>query len=173
MSFILHALLSPAPFSDTISVYTRMRAPTLTTVSLFFTSEMNSPSAPHLAGHYVVNCKKEGDQHYSLDLRTLQLCHCKEYPATTFLALAPLILSDIEGVHKGLDVTHLNGKFYVFSPRTFGDLHNFLQERRQLQEGLAASIFRQIVLLVRDAHRKNVVLRDLKLKNFVFEDQEK
>ena len=131
---------------------------------------MNSPSAPHLAGHYLVNFKKEVDQYYALDLRTRQLCHCKEYPA----ALAALILSDIEGVHKVLDAIQLNrGKFYVFSPRTFGDLHNFLKERRKLKEGLAASIFRQIVLLVRDAHRKNVVLRDLKLKNFVFEDQEK
>ena len=72
-----------------------------------------------------------------------------------------------------MDVTKLNDKFYVFSPRPFGDLHNFLKQRRKLTEGIAASIFRQIVVLVRDAHRKNVVLRDLKLKKFVFEDEKK
>ena len=125
-------------------------------------------------GQYVVNLSdKDGDQHHAIDLRSRQLLHCRVYPPKTFLALAPLVYSDIEGVHKVLDVAQLGDKFYVFSSRPFGDLHNFLKQRRKLKEGVAASVFRQIVLLVRDAHRKNVVLRDLKLKKFVFEDQEK
>ena len=71
-----------------------------------------------------------------------------------------------------LDATRHGEKVFVFSPKPFGDLHNYLKQRRKLKEGVAARLFQQIVLLVRDAHRKNVVLRDLKLKKFVFEDQE-
>ena len=62
---------------------------------------------------------------------------------------------------------------YGLGDKLFGNLHDYLKQRRKLKEGLAASIFRQIVLLVRDAHRKNVVLRNLRLKKLVFEDQEK
>ena len=125
-------------------------------------------------GHYVVNLShKEADQHLALDCRSQQVLHSKVYPGTTFASLAPLVYSDIEGVHRVLDVVQLHNQVYVFSSKPFGDLHNYLKQRRKLKEGLAASIFRQIVLLVRDAHRKNVVLRDLKLKKFVFEDHEK
>ena len=53
----------------------------------------------------------------------------------------------------------------VWGTRLFGNLHYYLKQRRKLKEGLAASIFRQIVLLVRDAHSKSVVLRNLRLKS--------
>ena len=40
---------------------------------------------------------------------------------------------------------------YGLGDKLFGNLHDYLKQRRKLKEGLAASIFRQIVLLVRDA----------------------
>ena len=134
------------------------------------------PAGSHLlrVGHYVVNLSaKEADQHPSLDRRTRQLINCKVYSLKDFQHLAPLVYSDIEGVHTVLDVNTLQDNVYVFSTRPYGDLHNYLKQRKKLKEGLAASIFRQIVLLVQDAHCKKVVLRDLKLKKFVFEDPEK
>lgn len=135
------------------------------------------PAGSHLlpVGHYVVNLSaKEADHHHpSLDLRTRQLINCKIYSLKDFQRLAPLVYSDIEGVHTVLDVDTQQDTVYVFSARPYGDLHNFLKQRKKLREGLAATIFKQIVLLVQDAHRKKVVLRDLKLKKFVFEDPEK
>ena len=116
---------------------------------------------------------KEADHHPSLDLRSHQPLNCKVYSLKDFQLLAPLVYSDIEGVHTVLDVVRQEDKAYVFSTRPHGDLHNFLKQRRKMKEGLAANIFMQIVVLVQDAHRKNVVLRDLKLKKFVFEDPEK
>ena len=62
---------------------------------------------------------------------------------------------------------------FVIGSRTYGDLHNYLKQHKKLSEVQAAPIFRQILTLVRDAHRKNIALRDLKLKNFVFEDPER
>jgi tribbles-like protein len=125
-------------------------------------------------GSYLVNLSaREADHHPSLDLRSRELLNCKVYPLKVFQHLAPLVYSEIEGVHRVVEVTKQQDEVFVFSPRPFGDLHNFLKQRRKLKEGLAARIFRQIVTLVRDAHRKHVVLRDLKLKKFVFEDREK
>ena len=125
-------------------------------------------------GPYVVNLSaKDAEQHPSIDLRSGQALNCKVYSLKVFQTLAPLVYRDIEGVHPVSDVTTLQDQAFVFSSKPFGDLHNFLKQRRKLKEGLAASIFRQIVLLVRDAHRKNVVLRDLKLKKFVFLDPER
>lgn len=125
-------------------------------------------------GTYCVNLSiKELDHHPTFDLRTGQPLNCKVYSHKTFQFLAPLVYSEIQGVHDVLDVTKIQDTVYVFSTRPYGDLHNFLKQRRKLKEGLAANIFKQIVLLVKDAHRKNVVLRDLKLKKFVFEDEDK
>ena len=69
-------------------------------------------------------------------------------------------------MHRVLDVRRHGEEVFVFSPKPFGDLHNYLKQRRNLKGGVAE----QIVLLVRDAHCKNVVLRDLKLSKFVFEE---
>lgn len=125
-------------------------------------------------GRYVINLSaKEADHHPSFELRSGQTLNCKVYLVKEFQTLAPLMYRDIEGVHAITEVTRLHDKVFVFSTRPFGDLHNFLKQHRKLKEGLAAKIFRQIVLLVKDAHRKNVVLRDLKLKKFVFADPER
>ena len=134
-----------------------------------------SPGSQLLSlGHYVVNVSvKDGDHHPCYDRRSGQTLNSRVYSLREFQNLAPLMYKDIEGVHKVSDVTKLDDQVYVFSTQPYGDLHNFLKQHRKLKEGLAASIFRQIVLLVQDAHRKNVVLRDLKLKKFVFADPEK
>ena len=124
-------------------------------------------------GHYLVNLSaEEADQYPALDLLSRQLLSCRSYPLQSYQSLAPLVNSGLEGVHRVMDVTYFQDEVYVFSPTPAGDLYNFLKQRKKLKEGLAASIFRQIVVIVRDAHSKNVVLRDLKLKKFVFEDQE-
>ena len=125
-------------------------------------------------GQYLVDMTaSESDLHPAFHLSSEQLVQCKVYPLQTFQLRAPLVYRGIEGVHRVLDATRHGEKVFVFSPKPFGDLHNYLKQRRKLKEGVAARLFQQIVLLVRDAHRKNVVLRDLKLKKFVFEDQEK
>lgn len=125
-------------------------------------------------GRHVINFSaKEADHHPSFELSSGLTRNCKVYSVQEYQSLAPLMYQDVEGVHAILEVTKLHDKVFVFSTRPFGDLHNFLKQHRKLKEGLAAKIFRQIVLLVRDAHRKNVVLRDLKLKKFVFTDRER
>jgi tribbles-like protein len=50
------------------------------------------------------------------------------------------------------------------------DLQALLQSRKRLPETHCRLYFKQIASLVRDAHRRGIVLRDLKLRKFVFRD---
>lgn len=62
---------------------------------------------------------------------------------------------------------------YVFFPRNYGDLHSYVRSRRKLKEAEAMRLFQQIIDAVSHCHENGVVLRDLKLRKFVFKDPEK
>ena len=60
---------------------------------------------------------------------------------------------------------------YLMFPPCHGDLHSYVRTRRRLREPGARHLFRQIVSAVHEAHCKGIVLRDLKLRKFVFTDE--
>ena len=60
---------------------------------------------------------------------------------------------------------------YLFFPPCSTDLHSYVRTRRRLREPHARILFRQIVSAVHEAHSKGLVLRDLKLRKFVFTDE--
>jgi len=126
-------------------------------------------------GRYLVNLSiSEGaDRYPCVDTHTGQQLDCRVYSLKDFHTLAPLLFTECKGVHRPKDVCVLENKVFVIGNQTYGDLHNHLKQRKKLSELQAAAIFRQILTLVRDAHKKSIALRDLKLKNFVFEDQER
>lgn len=66
-----------------------------------------------------------------------------------------------------------DGHFYYFEPKNHGSLHAYVVERKRLSEQEAFWFFRQIVALLVFCHRRGVVLRDLKLRKFVFADPER
>ena len=61
--------------------------------------------------------------------------------------------------------------YLVFPPSSGGDLHSYVRARRRLREGAARQLFRQVVAAVHEVHLKGIVLRDLKLRKFVFTDE--
>ncbi len=126
-------------------------------------------------GRYLVNLSDGGgEQHHPcVDLSTGRKLTCRSYPLAEFHKKAHLLLAEYEGVCKPLEVCVVQDKAFVISRKTFGDLHNFLKQRKRLPEARAAPIFCQIVCLVRDAHCRNIALRDLKLKKFVFADHQR
>jgi tribbles-like protein len=65
-----------------------------------------------------------------------------------------------------------DGHFYFFEPKNFGSLHAHVVERKRLNERDCLWYARQIVHLVAFCHKRRVVLRDLKLRKFVFADAE-
>jgi len=62
-------------------------------------------------------------------------------------------------------------QIYLVFPPCHGDMHCYVRTRRRLREPNARHLFRQIVSAVHEAHCKGIVLRDLKLRKFVFTDE--
>jgi len=65
-----------------------------------------------------------------------------------------------------------SSKAYIFFARHYGDLHSFVRTKKRLRESQAVSLFEQIVSAVVHCHENGVVLRDLKLRKFVFKNPE-
>lgn len=63
--------------------------------------------------------------------------------------------------------------YLVFPPSKGGDLHSHVRLRKRLREPVARKLFRQMVNTVKACHDKGIVLRDLKLRKFVFSDTQK
>lgn len=70
--------------------------------------------------------------------------------------------------------SHLaNRNAYVIFDQHYGDLHSYMKEKKKLEEPEAKHIFRQCVEAVHKCHENGIMIRDIKLKKFVFLDQEK
>ena len=120
-------------------------------------------------GPYVVQADKE----LCMDTRTGQTLACQVYDLKTFHEKAHLFFSELEGVHPILDVQLTDKNAFVVRNPTYGDLHQYLRQKRRLSETQAAPLFRQLVRLVYKAHSRGIALRDIKLKKIVFEDKQR
>lgn len=67
----------------------------------------------------------------------------------------------------------LGPQLYAFFARTHGDMHSLVRSRRRVPEPEAAALFRQMAATVAYCHQHGLVLRDLKLRRFVFTDCER
>lgn len=64
-------------------------------------------------------------------------------------------------------------KAYVFFDRHYGDLHSYVRQKKRLKEDEARRLFQQIISAVKHCHDSGVILRDLKLRKFVFKNKER
>ena len=62
---------------------------------------------------------------------------------------------------------------YVIFNQFYGDLHSYMKEKKRLDETEAKNLFRQCVEAVDDCHQNGIIVRDIKLKKFVFTNPEK
>ncbi|XP_077386373.1 tribbles homolog 3-like [Festucalex cinctus] len=60
---------------------------------------------------------------------------------------------------------------YLFLPAHYGDMHAHVRGSKRLPEEEAALLFAQMLEAVAHCHRSGVVLRDVKLRRFVFTDR--
>lgn len=65
------------------------------------------------------------------------------------------------------------GMFFWFLLFIQGDLHSYVRVRKRLREPEAKRLFRQMCEVVKSCHEQGIVLRDLKLRKFVFADAER
>ena len=108
-----------------------------------------------------------------LDSSTGEHLSCRTYDLKFFQSKTSLLSAGTgtRGVHPTKEVLLGRNRVLVISNLIYGDLHQYLRERKRLTEVQAAPLFQQIVRLVRDAHSRGIALRDIKLKKFVFEDE--
>lgn len=69
------------------------------------------------------------------------------------------------------DVVVTQDQVYVFLPSHHGDMHAYVRGRKRLDEEEAGRLFAQMLNAVAHCHRHGVILRDLKLRRFVFTDK--
>jgi len=62
---------------------------------------------------------------------------------------------------------------YVLFRAHYGDLHSYVRRRKRLREAEAWALFTQIMAAVTHCHQHGIVLRDLKLRKFVFTNPQK
>lgn len=70
-----------------------------------------------------------------------------------------------------LDVVIHQDRAYAFLAAHYGDMHMHVRRRRQLSEDESRRLFGQALRAVSHCHQQGVVLRDLKLRRFVFTDE--
>lgn len=88
--------------------------------------------------------------------------------------LAPMFhLPPHDGINKIIEILVSDSYAYVFFERSYGDLHSYVRTKRRLKEEEASKLFHQIVSSVAHCHDSGVVLRDLKLRKFVFQNLER
>lgn len=70
-------------------------------------------------------------------------------------------------------VTDVYNIFVIQFVEFQGDLHSYVRVRKRLREPEAKRLFRQMCEVVKSCHEQGIVLRDLKLRKFVFADAER
>ena len=77
------------------------------------------------------------------------------------------------GVRSPLQVVFGSQKSWLVFPAHNGDLHSHVRSKRRLRENEAQKLFNQVAATVAHCHDQGVVLRDLKLRKFVFNDPQR
>ncbi|XP_034979701.1 tribbles homolog 3 [Zootoca vivipara] len=127
-------------------------------------------------GPYILLEATEGGRCYrAVDRHTEAEYTCKVYPAKSYPeALAPYAaLPAHPSIARVADVIVGDQNIYVFFQPGRDDMHNYVRRCKRLPEPEAAVLFRQMAEAVAHCHQHGVVLRDLKLRKFVFADRER
>jgi len=132
-------------------------------------------SASLLGGKYILLDELEGSTlHRCLDIQSQEELVCKvvsrEASGQALLA-AHYRVDGHPFINPIQEVVVGDKNVYLMFPPCHGDLHSYVRTRRRLREPSARHLFRQIVSAVHEAHSKGIVLRDLKLRKFVFTDE--
>lgn len=94
--------------------------------------------------------------------------HQKAQSLRTVLRLPPH-----PAVHRPLDVFRCEDGFLVIHRKTGADLHSHIRSKKLLGEQECKRLFRQVVEAVQHCHVNKVLVGELKLKKFVFLDEDK
>ncbi|XP_029287508.1 tribbles homolog 2-like [Cottoperca gobio] len=159
------ARLDPDPPATGLSHRLRPRSPA---------PKSNESQSPTRVGSYFLLERCEGDKTYRAEH-----AHTKQQYTCQVLTLrgyqerlaAYARVGHHDNICGLLDVVIGQDRVYVFLPAHHGDMHVYLRSRKRLGEQEAGLLFAQMLHAVTHCHHHGVVLRDLKLRRFVFIDK--
>ncbi|XP_060089175.1 tribbles homolog 3 [Heteronotia binoei] len=140
----------------------------------------NPPPAPEQdlgvsqIGPYLLLEATEGERCYRAVRRDTEAEYtCKVYPAKSYpeVTVPYGVLPTHPNIARVEEVILGDQDVYIFFPPSRGDMHNYVRGRKRLAEHEAAPLFRQMAEAVAHCHQHGVILRDLKLRKFVFADR--
>lgn len=156
------------------------RSPDAFSPNLGSPSPPESPSSPHgvasRIGNYLLLEPLEGDRTFlAVQQHSGQQLLCKVFDIRCYQeSLAPCFsLTSHSNINQITEIILGETKAYVFFERSHGDMHSFVRTCKKLKEEEAARLFYQIASAVAHCHKGGLVLRDLKLRKFVFKDDER
>ncbi|XP_055637769.1 tribbles homolog 2-like [Toxorhynchites rutilus septentrionalis] len=132
-------------------------------------------NAAVLAERYLLLDIVEGSSLYRcVDIKTQEELVCKiaNNPCSNLLT-AHFRLDGHPHVNYLHKVIQGSNQTYLFFAPSQGDLHSHVRIRKRLREPEARRLFRQMCEVVKTCHEQGIVLRDLKLRKFVFADSER
>lgn len=129
-----------------------------------------------LANRYLMLNQIAGSSFYEcVDIRTGEALTCKAIGNCYSKILSAYFRMDgdphIKPLHKLLQTS--DQTYLLLPPSQYGDLHSYVRERKRLRETEARHLFRQICKTVKSCHQQGIVLRDLKLRKFVFSNYDR
>ncbi|XP_018614580.1 tribbles homolog 2-like [Scleropages formosus] len=147
--------------------------------SLGSPSPPDTPRSPHCIsriGEYVLLEVLEGDHVFrAAHVHSGEEFTCKVFDVIRYREslAAYFCLSAHKNLNQIVDIVLGDTLAYVFFERSRGDMHSFMRTCKRLQEDEAARLFYQIASAVAHCHDGGLVLRDLKLRKFVFTNQDR
>ncbi|XP_063003491.1 tribbles homolog 3 [Elgaria multicarinata webbii] len=127
-------------------------------------------------GPYVLLEATDGGRCYrAVNRHTEAEYTCKVYPAKSYPeVMAPYgALPSHPNIARVAEVIVGDQNVYLFLQPGKDDMHNYVRRCKRLPEPEAAALFRQMAEAVAHCHQHGVVLRDIKLRRFVFADRER
>lgn len=104
------------------------------------------------------------------DISSLQVFDIGRYQESLAAYFA---LGQHQHINQILEILLGDTRAYVFFERSYGDMHSFVRTCKKLREDEAARLFYQIASAVAHCHDNGLVLRDLKLRKFVFKREDR
>ncbi|XP_072042538.1 tribbles homolog 2-like [Amphiura filiformis] len=133
------------------------------------------PDAISKVGRYLLLNETQLNVYKALDSVTQDELVCKVVEVGKYLETfaANFSMEPHDNVKQVQEVLLGDAQAYAFFPASHGDMHMYARSQRKLNESEASRLFRQMVSAIAHCHRHGIVLRDLKLRKFAFQDFEK
>ncbi|CAJ1050925.1 tribbles homolog 3 [Xyrichtys novacula] len=159
------ARLAPPPPTTDRSTCLRSKSPT---------PKADQSQSPIRVGPYILFERCEGEETYkAVHAHTEQQYTCQVIPLRGYQErlTAYTRIGHHDNICGMQDLVVGQDKVYIFLPGHHGDMHAYVRSRKRLGEEEAGHLFAQMLNAVTHCHQHGVILRDLKLRRFVFMDK--